>query len=97
MVFTDEEIQQVWEKGTIVDSYDSTKCRKDKCTAWMTRSSYGNRNSIYGWEIHHIDNNTENNKLENLMPLQWENNCVTSDNKKLSCPIISNGNSNVRQ
>ena len=72
--FSEEDIQKVWNKGATVSGYDSEKFRKDKCDAWMTRSQYGNRDSIYGWEIHHVDPDG-GDKIENLLPMQWENNC----------------------
>lgn len=34
--------------------------------------SYGDINSSYGWNIHHIDGNPENNKLENLIAVHYE-------------------------
>lgn len=94
MAFTDEDTQKVWNKGTTVEGYDAAKFRKDKCSAWITRNQYGNRDSIYGWEIHHLNCNPDDNRFENLVPLQWKNNCITSDNKKLSCPVKSNGDKN---
>ena len=50
----DNLILQVWNKGQVVPGYDSSKYRKDQCGAWMTFSEYGNRSSVYGWEIDHI-------------------------------------------
>ena len=55
MSFSDEVVQRVWEKGRIVSNYDKDKYRKDQCGAWITRAQYGNRDSMYGWEIDHID------------------------------------------
>ena len=73
MGFTPSEVQQVWDKGTIVSGNDSTILRKDECTAWIKRDAYGNRQSQFGWEIDHIDGDPNNNLLTNLRPLQWEN------------------------
>jgi hypothetical protein len=72
MPFTPKEIQQVWEKGTMVLDYDSGTWRKDVCTAWINRTEYGNPNSVYGWEVDRIDRNG-GDELRNLRPLQWEN------------------------
>lgn len=88
-------IQQVWNKGQIVDNNDPNEWRKDECGAWIHRSDHGNRNSQYGWEVDHI-NPSGNDSLSNLRPLQWENNANKSDGR-LTCPITSSGVNNVRR
>lgn len=54
MAFSEETIQQVWEKATPVAGNDPAVWRQDQCKAWIGRRFYGNRNSEYGWEIDHI-------------------------------------------
>lgn len=93
MNWTQEMIQKVWEKGEKVSNFDSNKYRKDACQAWMKRDEYGNRESIYGWEIDHISPGGADD-LSNLRPLQWQNNVDKSDGR-LKCRITSNGNKNV--
>lgn len=51
MAFSEETIQQVWEKATPVAGNDPAVWRQDQCKAWIGRRFYGNRNSEYGWEI----------------------------------------------
>lgn len=94
---TDDQIQSVWEKGEKVNGYDADKYRKDQCGAWMTRTEYGNRDSMYGWEIDHITPESDGggDELSNLRPLQHENNSSRQDGR-LTCPITSSGNQNIR-
>lgn len=95
MNFSDEMIQKVWEKGDIVGESYKDKWRKDECGAWISRGEYGNRSSIYGWEIDHISSDGGDG-LSNLRPLQWKNN-VTKSEGRLECPVTANGNTNVER
>ena len=94
--FSEETIQKVWEKGTVVFNNDPAVWRKDYCGAWINRNQYGNRNSDWGWEIDHItlESNGGSDTLSNLRPLQWENNASRQENY-WSCKITSSGTKNV--
>jgi len=72
----------VWNKGTVVSGYDSSKYRKDSCGAWMQWDKYGDTSSAHGWEIDHIKPVSQGGTdvLTNLQPLQWQNNRHKSDN-----------------
>jgi len=80
-VFTDEEVQEVWEKGLVVQDVNPNEWRRDKCGAWMKRVEYGNRNSNRGWEIDHIKPSSSggSDNLVNLQPLHWQNNDSKGD------------------
>ena len=99
MSFSDEKIQKVWEKGKTVSGYDSSKHRKDACNAWMTRDKYGNKKSIYGWEVDHITPKSKggSDSLSNLRPLQWENNRSRADGNSSYCVVTSKDNKNIRK
>lgn len=87
----------VWAKGKTVAGYDPAKHRLDECNAWMSYQDYGNRDSLYGWEIDHITPASKggSDTLGNLRPLQWQNNAAKSDGR-LVCVVKANGNNNVR-
>ena len=81
---TRELIESVWEKGRIIDGYDKNIIRQDACGAWIRSDKYGDRNSVFGWEIDHIypksrlrERNVpdeEIDSMDNLRPLNWINN-----------------------
>lgn len=95
MAFDDATKLKVWDKGKVVDSNDPKVWRKDECGAWIQFSKYGNRNSMYGWEIDHITStyNGGTDALSNLRPLQWENN-LSKSSGRLKCIITARGDKN---
>lgn len=98
MSFSDEKVQQVWEKATIIANNNPNVWRQDKCGSWINRTTYGEnaRNSQYGWEVHHIDPKGGDD-LSNLMPLQWENNMATADSGDLVCVVTASGVNNTKK
>ncbi len=96
MAFTNDVVQRVWEKATVVPGQDSTRWRKDQCEAWIGRLEYGNRKSQYGWEIDHIKPGSEGgtDDISNLRPLQWENN-ASKQAGRLVCVRRASGTANA--
>lgn len=85
--WTQQEINSVWDNGTVVAGYSSNIWRKDKCGSWMKFDEYGNRNSQNGWEIDHINAvaNGGGDEPGNLQPLNWANNAAKSDKISWTC------------
>ena len=89
MSYTEEQIQNVWDRASIVDGYDKSRFRKDACGAWIIRDKYGDTDSLYGWEIDHVvpksllrDLGIEEVLMDNpsnLRALQHQNNASKGD------------------
>jgi hypothetical protein len=95
--YSEKQIQDVWNKGTIVDDFDSSKYRKDVAGAWMQRDKYG-KEELYGWEIDHVypESKGGNSNLINLRPMQWENNRSKADDfPNYNTSKTSDGNANI--
>lgn len=79
--FSDTKIQLVWEKGQIIPNLNKDEWRKDFCGILIKRDAYGDTLKSVGWEIDHIKpvSKKGTDELNNLQPLQWENNRHKSD------------------
>jgi hypothetical protein len=67
-------IEAVWNKAA--PSHEHAPMRVDAFGALIWREGYGNSSSKFGWEIGHRQplGKGGGDQLENLEPLQWENN-----------------------
>lgn len=87
--FDEKTIEAVWQKGTPEPNLSSF--RKDVCGASMQRDKHGEAER-WGWEIDHkkpvAAGGTDD--LDNLQPLQWENNRHKGDSyPKWDCKVTS--------
>lgn len=75
-------IQAIWEKGVVVEGYNSSLYRQDAAGAWMARDAYADKNRELGWEIDHIYPKSKGgmNHFINLRPMNWKNNLSKKDN-----------------
>lgn len=86
MELTEEIRRAIWEKGVIDDKYPSEKIRKDACGAFIRYGDFGNRDSIFGWEVDHIypasklKEGDDVDNPANLRPFHWKNNASKGAN-----------------
>lgn len=96
MSYSEQEIEAAWQNGQTVGKFPPAKWRKDACGAWLSREQYGNRNSMFGWEIDHITPQEQGgaNAPANLRPLHWKNAALKS-NGKLAGAVTAYGGENI--
>ena len=78
--FSEKTVQQVWEKAARIPHETSGRVRLDACGSIIDWNKYGAKSNT-GWEIDHIQPVAKGGSdiLENLQPLQWENNRAKGD------------------
>lgn len=86
--FSDATVEQVWNKGRVIQNSDAKVWRHDLCGSVIKRGDHGNVNSTHGWEIDHIKpvEKGGGDELANLQPLQWQTNRDKGDKYPWSCP-----------
>ena len=97
-MFNEKTIEQVWTLARTVEGFNPDIIRKDACGAWIMKSQYGNRDSIYGWEIDHVYplSMGGTDEMANLRAMQWENNVAKGDDYPVyKSKIQAEGNKNI--
>lgn len=89
MAYSEELIEQIWEKGIADKNWNPDVVRKDAAGAWIVKNRYADHSSIFGWDVDHIwpqkdleEKNIDNqliNDIKNLRPMNWKNNVSKSD------------------
>ena len=74
-------VDLIWQKGLKVNGYNPDLYRQDYSGAWISRMAYGDRESIFGWEIDHVYPKSRGGTDEeiNLRPINWQNNISKGD------------------
>jgi hypothetical protein len=72
MAYSEELIQQVWEKARAMPDQDPEDWRQDECGAWLKRQALDNEKSEHGWIIVNTSPGGPD-VLENLRPLHCGN------------------------
>lgn len=96
MNWTPQQLSAIWAKASPVTGYDPNVWRQDGRRAWIGWQSYGKRNSLYGWEVDHIQpvERGGSDAMSNLRPLHWKNNASKQDGR-LTRVVRANGTGNL--
>ena len=99
--WTDDQIQEIWEKATPVSGYDENVYRKDQKGAWIQRDmntplSLNEPHTSLKWQVDHITPVSKGGEdtVSNARPLQWYNNDCRQ-NGRLKTFVTSEGNHNI--
>jgi len=72
MGYSENLIQQVWEKGRATTDISMDLWREDECGAWISRTDYGKADSEFGWRIVNVTPGGPDS-VENLRPFHFRN------------------------
>jgi hypothetical protein len=85
--FPEETVKTVWMKSQRIPDFSHSEWATDVCGERIRFSYYGKAPSQYAWEIDHVvpvgQGGTD--AIENLQPLQWENNRKKGNSHPWKC------------
>jgi hypothetical protein len=96
MIYSEDIILKVWQKGQIDEYNIPNNFRKDNCGAWIERIEYENVNSPFGWHIDKINQDLDSDDITNLYPVHSKNN-VRNQDGTINCKVTSLGITNVER
>ena len=70
--FSKEKVTEVFRKAKKINEEDPYLWRQDRKGRMIYRPAYGDIYSNYGWNIHHIDGNLNNNNINNLEAVHYD-------------------------
>ena len=76
-IWTEEELDDIWEQGLPAEGFDDELFRMDAAGALMERSAFGKKHR-YGWLVDSPAHEDEKN-LSALRPLFWKNHAARLD------------------
>ena len=73
-IYTNETVQEVWEKAVVIPSHDKDQARHDACGNLIYRDAYRITDSDYGWVISATGDDVVLQK-----PMHWRNAQIAKD------------------
>lgn len=76
MSYSQQQLLAIWQKAYPILNREPNLCRNDMYGNEIHWLQYGNRDSPFGWEVHHYTPVTlgGGNDFGNLVPLHWQAN-----------------------
>jgi hypothetical protein len=91
MGFSEELIQQVWDRARAGNDVDAATWREDECGAWIGRHQYGEQDAEFGWTILNVSGGGPD-VLENLRAFHHSN-AFDPANGHAKCRVSANRDS----
>ncbi|MDE7347567.1 MAG: HNH endonuclease [Muribaculaceae bacterium] len=97
-IISDELIDAVWQKATVIPNNNPSVFRQDYAGAWIRRDEFG-KSSTYGWQIDHIVpvSMDGTDDIDNLVPLHYINNLMRANRyPRWQTEVSADGDSNAK-
>ncbi|HEX8874570.1 MAG TPA: hypothetical protein VF780_08070 [Nitrosospira sp.] len=87
MEYSEQLIQQVWEKARVTTDINADQWREDECGAWIARQHYRDTGSSFGWKIVNVSAGGPDTP-ENLRPFHHRNSYDTGG-QRAQCHVTA--------